>query len=248
MTIGVVCWLLTLNVSGMEGNSMFDRANELYVKGRYDSAITIYKDILSEGHESGAIYYNLGNAYYHKRDIANAILFYEKAVKLAPNDEDIIFNLKLANLKISDKIEPLPQMYVVRKWKSLIQMSNSYGWSVVFLIAVWTAFLAGVSVLLSPNIRVKRASFFLGVFLLLICCCTLIFSNSRYKIEEDDRYAILFSPSAYVKSAPDESSKDLFIIHEGIKIKIVYEVGEWNKIRLADGKQGWLEKKDLERI
>lgn len=91
--------------SGLE--SSWQSANQFYSDGNYEDAVNQYESILNSGYESSELYFNLGNAYFKLNQIPSAILYYEKARKLAPEDEQINFNLSLANSRIVDKMEPL---------------------------------------------------------------------------------------------------------------------------------------------
>ena len=56
----------------------------------------------------------------------------------------------------------------------------------------------------------------------------------------DSHKAIIYNPVVSGKSSPDNSGTDLFVLHEGTKVSIEDEVGEWLKIRLSDGNVGWV--------
>ena len=60
--------------------------------------------------------------------------------------------------------------------------------------------------------------------------------------------AIIFAPTVTVKSSPDESGNDLFILHEGSKVEVRDEVGDWWEIIMGDGNVGWIPKTALQKI
>jgi SH3-like domain-containing protein len=71
---------------------------------------------------------------------------------------------------------------------------------------------------------------------------SFIFAQTNYAEETSKDCAIIFSESVYVKSSPDDESTDLFILHEGTKVEVLDSVGQWNKIKLANGNIGWISK------
>ena len=246
--ITIICLIFTFNVNANELQVQFDKGNEYFVNGEYDKAISIYTEIMQNGYIAAELYYNLGNSYFTKDSIPAAILYYEKAKQLKPNDEDIAYNLKLANLRVLDKIDPLPQLFLMQWWSSLGRLQNSTGWSMILIISLWLTFGAGVLFVAGKMLRVKRIGFLMLCVFGLCAILTLNFSLSQYDEELNHPKAIVFSPIVYVKNSPDVNGTDLFIIHEGLKVEVVDKVGEWNKIKLVNGKVGWLSRGDIEII
>ena len=185
------------------------------------------------------MYYNLGDAYYKTNQVGLAILNFEKAQKLAPADEDIRFNLKMANLKTTDRINAVPQLAIVTGWERFVQHYDAKGWSYFSIGSVWLALIC-FSLYLFVD-RLRRAGFYSGAALLILSGFFFYLSHPQSRAEFDSDQAILTAANAYVKSAPDASGTDLFILHEGTKLNVLDQVGEWAKVRLADGKVGWVE-------
>ena len=233
---------------GQEVGLQFEQANEAYRHGDYQKAIGLYQQVIKNGYESPAIYYNLGNAYFKSNDIPSSILFYERARRLAPGDDDIAYNLRLANLRVVDKIEPVPQVIFIRWWNGIEQSFSSDGWAVFVIVCVWAVIAAGLVFFLFRSFTVKR----LSLFAVALCVILVVFGFysmvHQYQYEQSANSGIVFSPTVSVKSAPDEKSTDLFVIHEGVKVDLLDIVGTWRKIRLADGKIGWLSQEDIKVI
>lgn len=232
--------IILFNPSFSQVVSKFDQANDLYKKGDYKSAIELFEGILSEGYESSEIYYNLGNCYYKDKNIAPAILNYERAKKLSPGDNDINFNLNVANLKVVDKIEPVPKFFVYTILENLRDMFSSDSWAIFAIILSWVTFgiISCFFLVFSPLI--KKILFAFGLIFFISTILTAAFGYQTYNSENAKDSAIIFSPSVYVKSSPESSGTDLFILHEGTKLKIMDTVNNWFKIRLANGTEGWL--------
>jgi len=236
--LAMLIYLLPAFAGGID--TLYTRANEEYDKELYTNAVEDYLQIIQNGYESPEVYYNLGNAYFKLDDYPSAILYYEKAKKLAPNDEDINFNLKVVNTKIVDKIEPVPELFLKRWWKAVYNMFNSTTWAWIAIVSFIVFFLLLAFYLLSNKVFIRKASFYAGVFAIFITVFSFILAFEKYQVEHNQKEAIVFTPTLTVKSSPSQSSVDLFVIHEGSKVKIIDKVGGWYEIRIASGSVGWL--------
>jgi tetratricopeptide (TPR) repeat protein len=218
---------------------LFTIGADAYKAKNYRQAIDAYQKLISEGYRNAEVYYNLGNSYYKTGQISLAILNYERAHRLAPSDEDIHFNLKLANLKTVDRIIPVPQLSIVSKWQNFIGSQCSGTWAIFSVVSAWLALVAFALYLFAGSIR--KVGFYSGIALLFFAMFFFYLSYTQDRSEYGDCQAILTTSNAYIKSAPDASGTDLFMVHEGVKLNILDRVGEWSKVRLADGKVGWVE-------
>lgn len=227
---------------------LFNKANAYYQKGDYEKASVEYKGILKEGYESAELYYNLGNCYYKLNEMPQAIVNYEKAKKLAPEDEDIEFNLKLANLKIVDKIEPIPQLTFKSWWIGIANLFSSQDWAIFTIICFALACLCGILFLFINSVVGKKIIFVIGLIVLAKSFLLVALGSTRTTIEREHNTAVLIKPDVYVKSSPNEKSADLFILHEGAKVNLLDEIGKWKRIRLANGNEGWIQSEALEVI
>ena len=70
------------------------------------------------------------------------------------------------------------------------------------------------------------------------------YSVQSYR-ESNTEFAIVMTDVANIKSAPDRSGNDLFVIHRGLKVQVLDSVNKWRKIRLADGKVGWIPEEEI---
>lgn len=236
----LLCTLgLTTGLQAETSTQLFDAANTAYKNKDYDLAIAGYNKLLSQGYKTAEVYYNLGNASYKKGAMGQAILSYERALRLAPGDEDIRYNLKLANQKTVDRLIPVPQLAIVQSWDHFVESRSSRTWGILCGVCVWLA-LAGFAAYLFVR-SIRRLGFYLGAVLLLFAGFFGSLAYSQSRAEHGADQAILTTDSAYIKSAPDASSTDLFMVHEGIKLQLLDHVGEWAKVRLSDGKVGWIQ-------
>ncbi len=223
-----------------EAKFQFDEANQLYRKGEYAKAAGMYEQVLKNGYENASIYYNLGNAYFKLGNVAASILNYERAKRLSPEDEDINYNLRLANLKVVDKIEPIPSLFFINWWNSVMNLYSADRWGAAVVIFIWITALAGSMIFMARKTLFQRLFFFLVLASLLLCALSLSGMMVRASAERNQKAGIVFSQTVPVKSAPDAQSVDLFILHEGVKVEFLDQVGSWRKIKLADGKVGWI--------
>lgn len=223
-------------------------AEEAYTKENYNKAIELYENILKSNGESAEIFYNLGNAYYKAGKIAPAILNYERALVLDPSDADARFNLQMARQKSIDKIEPIENFFLTDWFNAIQNNAAADSWARMGIVCFILFIGCLILFFFSRWIRLKKAGFYLGlVFLVLV-----IFSNIFAKHQKDElvnrTHAIVFAPTVTVKSSPDASGTDLFILHEGTKVSVKSTLGEWSEIVLEDGNVGWMPSKDIEKI
>ena len=223
-------------------------ADSSYVRGQYQQAITQYEALLKQG-ASADLYYNLGNAYYRTENIPEAVLNYERALLLSPGDRDIRFNLQIARSKTFDKIVPESEMFFVTWYRSLVSMMSVDGWARTALVALALTIILLLVYLFSERIWLRKAGFFGGVALLVLFVGANIFAWQQKKDLLNRKGAIIFAPAVTVKSTPAANGTDLFILHEGTKVVITDgSMKEWKEIRLADGKEGWIESKHIRVI
>jgi len=223
-------------------------AETAYIQEDYTQAIELYEDILRLYGDSHEVFYNLGNAYFKIDRIASAILNYERALLMDPGDKDVRFNLEIAKLKKVDKIDPLGEFFIVQWFRTIQNLVDVNTWASIG-IACFILFIGCLILFFfSKWLRLRKTGFYLGVFLLLIVICSNVFAWNQQKATINRKGAIIFAPTVTIKSSPDVSGTDLFVLHEGTKVFIKNSLGEWFEIELEDGNVGWIPRKDLERI
>ena len=245
----ILTFFIIITQSVFGGNSAtIDSANTAYAKNDFQKAITLYQSIVDSDYEASDLYYNLGNSYFKTSDIPPAILYWEKALKLSPNDEDIDFNLKVANTLIADKIEAVPELFIKEWWKSLCNLFASNTWTKIGLVDFFIFIILLAFFRLSRSLALRKSSFWIGMVFLFFSLLSLGIAYTQYQSNIAHKEAIVFTPSLTVKSSPDEKSTDLFVIHEGLKIELLDNVGDWYKIKIANGSIGWIVEDDFRRI
>ena len=216
-------------------------ADSAYIQGDYLTAIGIYEWVIENQGVNATLYMNLGNCWLKRDEIAKAILYYERAYLLDPSDPDVRFNLELARTKTVDKVSAVNQLFITVWFKKLLAVLDVNEWAVLTIILfALTILLVGV-LLFSKKSGMRKISFSFSVFFLLLSILSFIFATTQMGNLKERDTAIIMSPSVTVKSTPTSAGTDLFIIHEGRKVKILdSSMKEWVEIRLEDGNTGWI--------
>ena len=223
-------------------------ADSAYVRGQYQQAIADYEALLKQG-GSAELYYNLGNAYYRTENVTKAVLNYERALLLSPGDRDIRFNLQIARSKTIDKIVPESEMFFITWYHALVNLMSVDAWARVALISLALVIVLLLVYLFASRIWLRKVGFFCGLVLLVLFVLSNIFAWQQKQNLLFRKGAIIMEPSVTVKSTPAKNGTDLFILHEGTKVSITdSSMRGWLEIRIADGKEGWVERNKLEEI
>ena len=228
---------------------LWEEATAAYQEGRWSDAIAAYEAILATGRTAPELQYNLGNAWFKAGEPARAILCYERALKLDPSYDDARYNLEFAREQTQDRIDVVPEFIIERWGRSACYLLDSDTWTVLFF--VFGILFAGLllTFLLSARTSWKRVGFYGGIVVLLLSLLCLDFAHWQLADYRKADSAIVMRPVCSAKSSPSEASaKDLFVLHEGTKVKILDEVGGWKNIELSDGRTGWVPAADIEVI
>lgn len=237
---------VTLGATAQE--AVIKEAETAYTNEDYAKAAELYEGLLKTYGESAEIYYNLGNAYYKENKIAPAILNYERALLLDPGDSDIRFNLQLARQKSVDKIESVGEFFLSRWIENIQNLGAADSWAKTGIVCFILFIGCLILFFFSKWIHLKKIGFYLGLLFLVLVVTANIFAGNQKDELENRTTAIVVAPTVTVKSSPDASGTDLFILHEGTKVSIKSKLGDWNEIEMEDGNVGWMPSKDVETI
>lgn len=227
---------------------LWDRANTAYINEDYHAATEIYKEILARGVSSMKLYYNLGNACFKEGELGEAILYYHRALRLAPGNDDIRYNLGVAEARTKDNIEQIPEFFLTEWFRSVRHMMSCTAWSIFSLVALVAALALSLLYLLARRLSLRKGGFYGTLVALLLFVVTTWFAWGERREMLDDTQAVVMSLSTAVKSSPDKSATDLFVLHEGTLVEITNRLEGWCEVTIADGKKGWLESKTIETI
>lgn len=244
----ILLFMFVNSVFADQAESLMNEANQLYQNKQYEEAIIKYSAILENDYESAALYYNLGNSYYRSTQIGLAILNYERGLKLDPSNEDLLHNLSIVKARAVDRIKEVPKLFIVEWWELLISSLSTTMWQLVVLLFYLLVLGSITLYFFTKSGTTQRLTIFSALIGLAgaIFFSIILLADVQREISTD--YGILIANTISAKQSPNESSNDLFVIHEGLKIAVQEEFGEWYKIKLSDGKVGWLPKNALEVI
>ncbi len=230
----------TLHASDAE---VFAKANSLYKEQQFDEALKLYTELRMSYPRSATINFNIGNVYFKKGELAMAIASYERAKRLKPTDEDIQHNLLFAKARTIDKIEKQNHSLASLFFNQANSFSSSYGWTWASIISCWLA-SAGLLLFLFSS-RFTKLGFYTGIVLGLTSIVFLLIGKKIFSIENRCDSVVIAVEKVFIKSAPDNSASDLFMLHEGTEVLMLDHVDGFAKIRLDDGKTGWVLQQDV---
>ncbi len=226
---------------------LFQEGNKLYQAGEYNRALEKYNEIVQMNYESAELYYNIGNCYFKLGKYAEAILNYERGLRINPNDEDIQFNLQMVNMHIVDKVQKIPELFYISILKKLCSKLTFNQLTIINVIMYILIIILIIMILFVKGIRLRSSLsvlIWIGGVLIMIFIGLFIY---KY-IVMYEKEGIVMSPEVMVKSAPDMNAIELFAIHEGLKVNVLVKRGDWYEIKLPDGKEGWVKVNDIEII
>lgn len=229
-------------------DTLMQSANQMYQDKLYEEATEKYEEILEQGFTSTSLYYNLGNAYFRSGQLGFSILNYERGLKLDPDNTDLLYNLKIVKARTVDRIKEVPQIFIIEWWVSFLTLFTAYTWQIILVVFYLILIISMTLFFVTKSGKVQRYTLYSAVFGLIgvVLFSIILLANIRRETSKD--FAIITKNTVAAKQSPDESSNDLFVIHEGLKVAIVNKFGEWVEIELFDGNVGWLPKTTLESI
>jgi tetratricopeptide (TPR) repeat protein len=245
---GIILLFFVSTIHAQTDTLNYEHANGFYEKADYAGAIAAYEALLQKQGPSPEIYYNLGNAYYKINNIGLSILNYERALKYKPGDEDIEYNLELAKLRIRDQIDPVNEMILIIWWRNFILLLTTHSWAVILITALWVAFAGFIAYMFSKSESLNKAGFYFLASCAFLFLISLAAAIGRNRYDKNYRFAIVTEPSTIVKSEPSESSTNLALIHEGLKIQVLGAESNWIEIKLPNGEIGWLQSSVMEAV
>lgn len=218
----------------------FDSANVAYAEADFEGAQKQYEALLESNVLSDDLHYNLANTYFKTNQISLAILHYEKALKINPSNEDAAFNLKIANEKTVDKIESLPELFIYRWWQNVYQLFYMDQWAILSISLLAISLLLFIAYLIFQAIAIKKISFYGFILFLIVAGLSWVMAANQKANLQRSSHGIIMEPSLNVVSAPSSGSSQLFVLHEGTKVKIVQKNDNWVEIALPNGNKGWI--------
>jgi hypothetical protein len=236
----IIGFSLFFDAKAQKPEELLTKANSLYNENSFDSALVVYKNIIDQGYSSATLYYNIGNTYYKLRNYPLAIYYYEKSLKLEPNNTDTQHNIEIAQLFLTDKIEAVPELFIKTWWNNLSNLFTINTWAVITLILIGISLMCIFFYITAKTKVFKKSMFFLGILTVMLTICSFSISAKKHNYISSHNEGIIITPTITIKSSPSTSGVDLFVLHEGSKVKILDNTDGWEKIKIANGSTGWL--------
>lgn len=227
---------------------LFSDANDLYKNEKIEEAIELYKKIETQGFVSSELYYNLGNCYYKLNKVGPSIYYYEKALQLNPLNEDVKNNLVFAKRLALDNIEELPKTVFQKLNKNWLQKLSYNQWAIVAVVFSFLGSLLFLLFYFADSPSKKRFYFITSTFSFLLLIFSFVITYNQYTFTKKNKVAIVFAEKTTVRNAPTLNSEEVFTLHEGTKVIVLDALDNWKKIKLADGKQGWINAKEIKEL
>lgn len=244
----ILAILLQLPLMASEADELMSRANQLYQEEKFDEAIVLYETILNNGLVSEKLFYNLGNSYYRMGKIGKAILNYERALKIDPGSEDVEYNISIVRARTIDNIREVPKLFILEWWEGILAAFSTATWLLIVVVVNILLLIFLGTYFTGKTGRLQRLGFLGASVSLTALIISIILLISHINRVTSSEYGVLIEEEYAVKQSPSGSSSDVFIIHEGLKFSIEDKVSEWSRIRLSDGKVGWLPSSTFEVI
>ena len=223
---------------------IYQNGMDAYKNGQYDFAIQEYESILAKNWDSAEPYYNLGNAFFRSGNTAGAVWAFESCLKLSPTHSDAQYNLKLANLKVIDRMDlPEPPIYL----KLYLGMKEQ------FIPSAWINITLFIFLLFSLSVTINRFRFIpivqkLKGLVITIFFISLLLTFHSIWTNNSLNLGVIYSQTVDVRSEPNTYSTRIFEVHEGLKVSISQLENDWVEIELLDGKTGWISNDQIRLI
>ena len=235
-------------VAEADTDRLWDLASTAYLNGDYAAAVEAYETLAAQGWSSAKLYYNLANACFKEEQLSRAILYYRRALRLDPGDEDTRYNLSVAEARTKDKIEQVPEFFLAQWLRGIRRTMSCTAWSILSLVLLACALGLVLLFRLASQLAWRKAGLYGSLVATLLFLLTTGFAIGERRSMLDRSEAVVMASSASVKSAPDHAATDLFVLHEGTTVRITDRLDRWCEVTIADGKKGWIEQSKIEII
>lgn len=251
LTMIYIALLMAVMGFAQSPTELWTRANQAYTDGNYAEAAADYSAIIDAApiitRAYAPVYYNLGNAHFKQGELSQAILAYERCLRLKPTDKNARYNLQFAQTQIIDNIADT-QVFFLREWVITLRNMlpvNVWMWSSICLFSLMLVCLLLFA--FAHSIGVRKAGFYISIVCLI--CSTIAFANAASLNHRDNvrAEAIITRGIVNAKASPDRSGTELFTVHEGTKVTIHEVLGGYANIEVGNY-NGWIPVNTLERI
>lgn len=241
----LACFSVCINA---QNDTVFNEGNTLYNQGKYAEAIKKYEALLDKNEHAVALYFNLANAHYKLNNIAPSVYYFEKAKLLSTDDKDIENNLVFAQNMTVDAIDTLPEVGFSRIFKNIVNTFSSDSWAKLAISGILVFVLFFLLYHFTSATSQKRVAFVISVLGFLVAVFSLVIAFQKNNLEIKNNPAIVFAQESRVKADPNNTSEEVFRLHEGIKVQVLESYENWCKIEIADKTTGWIPSEDVKLL
>jgi len=237
-----VLLLPVLHALATTTNIPWQKANALYTQKEYDSAAFYYEQAAALQQQNATIYYNLGNVYYRLNNIPNAVLYYEKALRIKPDYKEAKDNLLITQSRIKNRIQPTPDIFFVVWWHTLTAGSMSATWAIVSLLLFLLIIVLLIVKRLYKNIPVQLTGILSFIWVLFL----FIAFTSAYNSTMHNSAVVMQNDAPLMNN--QQKGKPLGLVPEGTTVTVKEEHAGWTEVQLPDGRVGWVQQDVLNKI
>lgn len=244
-------YILLFLVTGLlnaQDTTLFDQGINHYSDGDYEAALDNYREILDRDKTSAAVYYNMGNAHFKLHQLGPSIFYYNKALQLSPHDEDVMNNLEIAEKQTVDAIDKNHDTGLTKMINNLIATFGFDTWAILGIGFAVVFMVFGVLYYFTRKAIKKRLFFTLSALGVVFAVFSVVFAYQQYDFQQNNKFAIVFSGEVNTHNEPNHNSGKAFALHEGTKVKVLDSFNGYAKIRLTDGKQGWIKEDAIKKL
>lgn len=244
----LILLIVLMCTTTLAGQEAWDQAISAYKAENFTEAATILRTLVDDGKSSVELYYNLANAYYKGGDYGNAVLFYERGLRLSPNNTEIIDNLSIVNKQLDTKVNVIPEFFLAAYWKSFAKIWSSTIWSILQWLGLVLCVIGSYLWILKKEISTRKSGFSLLIIGGIITVISVLAGWTKYNIETNSHMAVIMSAEANLHPSPDIKSKAVQRLSEGVKVEILDQINTWKHVRLMDREEGWINEDWIEEI
>ncbi|MCA9783104.1 MAG: hypothetical protein H6678_13315 [Candidatus Delongbacteria bacterium] len=222
-----------------QARELFLQSNQAYEAGDWGAAVAGYDSLARAGFDGLELWYNLGNSHFRLGETGLAILSWRRAEAISPFDRDVQKNLEIASHLLSDDLGQTVRLPIWDWLDRVLESLPRDGTAVALLVllALWSG-LRCLRILerLAPGATVRSLQWISGLAALLL----LVLLSLQIRHRETSRHLVILAQRATVHAAPLADAEALFDLHEGTTVRLVSEGKQWWRLRLPDGREGWL--------
>lgn len=241
------CLLSILN-QAQDNDALFVKANEQAASRSYAQAVETYQQLLASGVQSAEVEFNLANAYLALNEIGQAILHYERAAHLSPNDAEIQQNLRLARERTENDLSEQPAFFLAEAWNSIKMSAGSGFWSFLTLLFLWAGVAGLILWQIGKERKRRKQGFFVGIAFLILTLFPFFLGSGKASLERDSQAGIILAKETQLHASASENSPTIRQVPLGAKVIIEDNINDWYKVQLANGEEGWLIDSTFEKI